>query len=344
MAIARSRFTLFACAALASAGLTLTVFPDGTASASPGLTLQEATAKINDLNAQADAANEAYDAAQIALNKAKTTAASASHDVDVQEQQIGREQRGLAALAASAYRSGGTDEFVALVTTKDPALFVEQATSLDQLARGRSSALLSMRTDRKRLAGLQETERDQVASAAAAAKAAAAQQSTIQGLIAKQRGIVNSLTASARVAYNLQQAHAAAQAQVQRTQAVTASFTGNASGIARAALSAAYQKSGDPYQYGGAGPSTFDCSGLTMWAFAQAGVSLPHSAAAQYGYGMHVSLSELQPGDLVFFDEGGYIGHVGIYVGGGDMIDAPHSGSYVGVRPLYPGFVGGTRL
>ena len=110
------------------------------------------------------------------------------------------------------------------------------------------------------------------------------------------------------------------------------------------ALSAAYAEVGKPYVYGGAGPGAFDCSGLTMWAFAEAGISLPHSAAAQYGYGTHVSRDQLQPGDLVFFDEGGGIGHVGIYAGNGTMVDAPHSGATVGVHALYPSFVGGTRL
>jgi cell wall-associated NlpC family hydrolase len=101
---------------------------------------------------------------------------------------------------------------------------------------------------------------------------------------------------------------------------------------------------GKPYVWAGAGPDSYDCSGLTMWAFAHVGISLPHSAAGQYGYGTHVPVSQLQPGDLVFFADGGYIGHVGIYYGNGEMVDAPHSGSTVGIHALYGGLVGGTRL
>ena len=88
---------------------------------------------------------------------------------------------------------------------------------------------------------------------------------------------------------------------------------------------------GTPYVWGGASPSGFDCSGFVMYVFAQVGVSLPHSSYSQYGYGSPVSRSQLQPGDLVFFDG---LGHVGIYVGGGSFIHAPHTGDVVKISSL----------
>jgi cell wall-associated NlpC family hydrolase len=88
---------------------------------------------------------------------------------------------------------------------------------------------------------------------------------------------------------------------------------------------------GTPYVWGGASPSGFDCSGLVMYVFAQVGVSLPHSSYAQYGMGSPVSRDQLQPGDLVFFDG---LGHVGIYVGGGSFIHAPHTGDVVRISSL----------
>jgi cell wall-associated NlpC family hydrolase len=89
---------------------------------------------------------------------------------------------------------------------------------------------------------------------------------------------------------------------------------------------------GIPYVYAGASPSGgFDCSGLVMYVFAQVGISLPHYAASQYGYGMPVSKDQLEPGDLVFFDG---LGHVGIYVGGGSFIHAPHTGDVVKISSL----------
>ena len=86
-----------------------------------------------------------------------------------------------------------------------------------------------------------------------------------------------------------------------------------------------------PYVWGGAAPGGFDCSGLVMWAYAQVGVALPHSSYAQYGYGVPVSKDQLQPGDLVFFDG---LGHVGIYIGGGQFVHAPHTGDVVKISSL----------
>jgi cell wall-associated NlpC family hydrolase len=110
-----------------------------------------------------------------------------------------------------------------------------------------------------------------------------------------------------------------------------------------AVLDAAYSVIGTPYQWGGSSPQTgFDCSGFTMWSWAHAGVSLPHSSAAQYSSLPHVAREDVQAGDLLFFYSP--ISHVGIYVGGGRMIHSPHSGSTVSVVSVYwDSFTGAAR-
>ncbi len=116
---------------------------------------------------------------------------------------------------------------------------------------------------------------------------------------------------------------------------------GNYSGVVAIAM----RYLGVPYVWGGESPSGFDCSGFVMYVYAQVGVSLPHNAAMQYGYGSPVSMSQLEPGDLVFFYG---LGHMGIYIGGGSFIHAPHTGDVVKISPLggyYSSvFVGARRL
>jgi cell wall-associated NlpC family hydrolase len=109
------------------------------------------------------------------------------------------------------------------------------------------------------------------------------------------------------------------------------------------ALHAAETQLGVPYVWAGASPGGFDCSGLAMWAWAQAGVSLPHSAQAQYDSVEHVSLSDLEPGDLIFYADGGYIYHVVMYVGGNEVIQAEDTGTNVMYTSIPPGPYGAGR-
>lgn len=105
----------------------------------------------------------------------------------------------------------------------------------------------------------------------------------------------------------------------------------------------AHQELGKPYVWAAAGPDTFDCSGLTMYVYAKAGVSLPHFAASQYDVGRHVSRGELRPGDLLFY--GSPIHHVGIYIGNGQMIEAPHTGVDVRIAGIdRSDYVGAARI
>jgi cell wall-associated NlpC family hydrolase len=111
---------------------------------------------------------------------------------------------------------------------------------------------------------------------------------------------------------------------------------------ASGAVAAAESRVGDWYQWGAAGPTTFDCSGLVLWAYAQVGVSLPHFSGAQYADTTHIPMSDLQPGDLVFPGDPGQ--HVAMYVGGGMIVEAPYTGAQVHVVPMGSWFVLASRV
>jgi cell wall-associated NlpC family hydrolase len=112
------------------------------------------------------------------------------------------------------------------------------------------------------------------------------------------------------------------------------SHYGGVVGVAMAQL-------GKPYVFGTAGPDTFDCSGLVVYAYAAMGVSLPHSSYSLWGQGVYVSKDQLQPGDIVFFDG---LGHVGLYIGGGQFIQAPHTGDVVKISSLNDGWYAATYV
>ena len=113
--------------------------------------------------------------------------------------------------------------------------------------------------------------------------------------------------------------------------------------VGEQALQAALTRRGDPYVWGAAGPNEFDCSGLVKWAYAQVGINLPHYTVSQWNMGEHISKSQLEPGDLVFFFP--TIEHVGIYVGDGLMLDAPQTGQVVQIQPVFwSEYVGAVRI
>jgi cell wall-associated NlpC family hydrolase len=142
-------------------------------------------------------------------------------------------------------------------------------------------------------------------------------QKLLRGLTKSQRARLKALQASQDNSY-------------QKKSLVLAKGKIGAKGAAAIALRYALRQLGSPYLFGASGIQYWDCSGLTMRALQQAGISLPHSAAAQTSYGKSIPFSQVRPGDLVFF--GQPISHVGIYFGGGKMIDAPHSGARVRIE------------
>lgn len=156
----------------------------------------------------------------------------------------------------------------------------------------------------------------------------------IEQALAEQERLLGSLRADERRALSVQRAS--------RSRQPVVTYNGPASGRAAIAVREAYRQLGKPYKWGAAGPDRFDCSGLTMWVWGKAGVSLPHQSRAQYAGGRKVAKSDLRPGDLTFY--GSPIHHVAIYVGGGKMISSPQTGDVVKLRnAMRDDYVGAVR-
>jgi len=190
--------------------------------------------------------------------------------------------------------------------------------SIDAQLSERNRLLVSVREE---IAHLQAVERARQAELARQARARLAAQAAAKPVVstfaAAATGAAPSVTATTAAPT------VEAQAPEPLAQAPTSQYGG--------VVGVAMQYLGTPYVWGGASPGGFDCSGLVMYAFAQVGVSLPHSSYAQYGMGVPVSYDQLQPGDLVFFSG---LGHVGIYIGGGQFIHAPHTGDVVKISAM----------
>ena len=324
-----------------AAALAVGILPPSTGHADPHRSLADVEAQVAALDAKVDAAVESYNQARIQLSAAARRTAAAEHKLAQQAKAIATQQRAMSQVAVAAYRTGGADQFVSLVTTSNPETFLDRASSLNTISTHQSDALQSLQVAQLAYAQAKAEANQQLAAQRKIAAALKAQRDSISNALDQQQALLSSLRADERRRI---EAAAAAHRAAARQAALRAraSYHGPASGQAAVAVRYAYAQLGKPYQWGASGPSSYDCSGLTMASWGAAGVSLPHSSSAQYGSGNHVSQSEIQPGDLVFF--GSPIHHVGIYIGNGNMIHAPHSGADVEIAPAFRGdYVGATR-
>jgi cell wall-associated NlpC family hydrolase len=334
-------------AVLAALLLTLVAFvvvPSTGAFADPHISPAAARREFDRLDAQVDAAVEDYNQARIELAAAQRRAAAVQARVTRAEANLTALRRTMGGLASAAYQSGGMDSFVTLMTTSNPQTFLDQATALDQIARDQAGQLRELRAAARHLKTEQDAARAAVTAQRAVERRLADVKHDIEVKVARQAQLLDIIeTRAERAARAARLAAEARNARSRASRSFGRSYGGPASGRAKIAVAEAYRQLGKPYRWGAAGPNAFDCSGLMMWSWGKAGVSLPHSSRAQYGQGRHVSYNDLMPGDLVFF--GHPIHHVGMYVGNNTYIAAPHSGDVVGFRSMSRGdYAGATRL
>lgn len=283
--------------------------PPGTAEAKPSL--KDAKTKLDKLNSQIDHLGNEFNKVEDQLKVVQAKLGALNKSVKRDKQTFDAMHVRVAQMAASAYKTGQIGSIPGLVSAKDPESVLDQISVFTQLSRDRSAELTQFLT----AAQLLQREQAQVQQAGQditqVKKDLAARKKKVRGLIAKQQSLVNRLGGGV-------------------TGAIGGTYTGPASGNARTVLKWAYSKLGTPYEFGGTGPR-YDCSGFVMVAWEQAGVGLPRVVPDQFNATRRVARSDLQPGDLVFFDS---LGHVGIYVGGGQFIHSPHTGSVVKIDSL----------
>ena len=265
---------------------------------------------------------------------------ASSDEVDARKQEVGRLQAAVGpaqALAAAAradeesyrkqvdvvtmatFESGNLDQLDALLAAHSPQDFLDQMSALETISSEYRTVLTTLITK------VGEADRAQADAAAAVARAQAAVAEAAQ---AEQQLDDRKRDADARIATAERLLRALSPAEVRDRNGPSVSAPPiSGAGIGVAALRAAASQLGKPYRWGAEGPGSYDCSGLTSWAFAHAGVTLPRSSSQQALVGTPVSWNEMQPGDLVFYYRP--VSHVGIYAGDGKFINAPQSGDVV---------------
>jgi peptidoglycan DL-endopeptidase CwlO len=289
-------------------------------------TLADANARAEQANEQAMGAREQLPVKRAQADRTTKAAAAARGAVDAAHARLEQAYTAVDQLTRSTYQGGDLDQLGALLSSPSPAAYLDKVSLLDTVSAG-DRAVLQGYQDAS--AAADAAQRDADARALDARRAADdAAQAVTDAARTKADADKDVADANAALA-RLSPADRAAL----RSGGVTnfaLNVPGNTLGIA--ALRAALTRQGAPYIWGATGPRTFDCSGLVQWAYEQIGIAMPRVAAAQQEVGTPITPDQAQPGDLVFFGDPAY--HVGIYVGGGQFLEAPQSGDVVKVAPL----------
>jgi len=289
-----------------------------------------AQAHLTALENAAEKRIEAYDAIHQKFLQTRTAMRLNRQSLRVAQHNLKAARLRLEASLTETYKTGGEDALSYLLAARSIGELVDQMQVM-QRVNGINKTLLNEITGYKaEIATRQVQLAKQLRAVKAQQRASAAARASAVAAVHRQQSYINGLKASIQRILDEQAAARQRAAEAAAAQGVATTTTNlpapPSSTLGGQAVAIAEQYLGVPYVYGGASPSGFDCSGLVMYVYAQLGVELPHNAAAQYSVLPHVPLSDLEPGDLVFFNG---LGHVGIYVGNGTMIHAPHTGTVV---------------
>jgi cell wall-associated NlpC family hydrolase len=303
--------------------------------------------------------SERYDQDQIHVQQLQAQVSQTQAQIAQTETQVSSARGDLRQLAVESYTSGSSsddfDQLFAPGGERAAAAAEYQQVASDSVSDAIDRLKQSQSVLSAQESALQTTQAQARATLAAAKSAQQDAQATLasqQTTLSKLKGRIATLVAQRQAAQAAAQA-AAFQARVAAAQRLSAQNGDSGlsavpavpGGGGAEAVAAAESQIGVPYVWAGASAGVgFDCSGLTMWAWAHAGISLSHSAAAQYDESVHVPLSDLQPGDLLFYQEGNTIGHVTMYVGPGEMVQAMETGTRIQITGIWTtGLVGAGR-
>ena len=306
-------------------------------------TLAEVAAKVKDLEEQATTAAENAQAAKVQLGKLKKTLDSVQQQASQQGASVNELHKSIGVIAADQYKAGPLSQSLELLFSSDPALYLSSAGSLASVTRKKTADLKKFSVSTQRLNATTFTVSDKLALVKAAEAKFTKQLAIANSKLKEAEELLSKLTAAERE--RLAKLKEDQEDNDQQSSLADAGKYAGVSGRGGVAIKYALAQIGDKYVFGADGLTYWDCSGLTMRAFQAAGVSLPHSSRAQYGYGKAISRNDLLPGDLVFF--GKPISHVAIYLGGDRMLHAPRSGSRVKIATFDMGrkpYIGARRL
>jgi len=318
---------------IAAAAITATVgmVPTGSAQAKPSIA--DVQHRVDRLYHAAEQASENYNQVHVQLQQMRGAVRALRQDQARQQHRTEQARRLVANSIVQQYEGDSLSAVGQAVVSSDPSTFVSQLTTMSAFNSMQASQYSSYLTQAKALSIRQDATNAQLAKVASLQRQAAQDKATIRRQLSAAKSLLD----------NLQAAERARLLEASRSSDVRISASSiPASGRAAVAVRFAMAQTSKPYVYGAAGPNSYDCSGLTMAAWGAAGVGLPHSSSAQYGYGTHISPSQLQPGDLVFYYSP--ISHVGMYIGNGMIVNAENPSAGIRVAPLYSmPYVGAVR-